>query len=271
MNKRYLIIAVACGLATVLLIFLYLASRKPAPPRTQEATVVAALETIPDRKIIAPEMLVVKKLPAVQVQPGALSDISQAVGQVAMGDIPAGEQITSGRIANRGKDLGLSFIIPENMRAVTISLNESSGLRGLLLPGDKVDVLITMDSTRNKGNLTFTLMRDVLVLAIGKQMDRPKGLPINVGQGEQANADLVTLAVSPEDAEKVSLAAKNTALQLVLRPAETETEPVYTPGQTVQDLEDQAYFGDLARRYGQAGSGTVIRAIRGTAVEEVVR
>lgn len=277
MNRRYLVIAGVCGAVTILLLILYLASQAPTKKKVQETEVVVAAAFIPDRKIISQDLLAVKKVPASQAQPGSFAEAGPLVGQVAIGDIKPGEQLTQSRVAPPGKDFGLAFVIPPSMRAITISLAESSGLRGLVLPGDRVDLLVTLESARYKSVLTFTLLRNVLILAIGDMLERPRGPLPKPGAGAQNESDLITLAVTPEEAEKVGLAIRKASLHLSLRPIETQNEvQAYLPGITMQQLEDEGYLDGLLSGYDVPGAGgppggRVIKAIRGTQVEEVTR
>lgn len=270
-------IAGICGAVTVLLLVLYLASQAPTQKKVAETEVVLAAAFIPDRKIISQDLLTVKKVPAAQALPGSFSQASLLVGQVAIGDIKPDEQITQSRVAPPGKDFGLAFVIPPSMRAITISLAESSGLRGLVLPGDRVDILVTLESARYKSVLTFTLLRNVLVLAVGQMLERPRGPLPKPGGGAQNESDLITLAVTPEEAEKVGLAIRKASLHLSLRPIDTASEvQAYLPGITMQQMEDEGYLDGLLSGSDHPGAGgppggRVIKAIRGTQVEEVTR
>lgn len=160
-----------------------------------------------------------------------------------------GEPFVEGRLAPKGAGAGLAAMIPPGMRAVALRVNEVVGVAGFVVPGMRVDVLISgrpPNSPPNLGTLSKTLLQNIEVLSAGQNIQKDaEGKPISV--------PVVNLLVTPEQAEILSLATNETRIQLVLRnPLDTATTK--TPGTAVshlfsgQRLALPAAAGGAARR-----------------------
>jgi pilus assembly protein CpaB len=135
------------------------------------------------------------------------SDVS---GRVAVYPIPEGMIVSDKSLAGPGSTLGLPTKIPSGMRAIAIRTDEVSDLGGFVFPGAHVDVLATLHAPMPAGDETVTVLTDAEVLATGKQMvPNPDGKPEAV--------QVVTLLVTPEQAQKVALAQQQGAIHLALR------------------------------------------------------
>ncbi len=211
-NTRLWIVAVTLGLITVVALNFYLRSmQQPAAVEQDEAVVVVAARTIPAHTRITADMLEVISLPAGSIHPDAIRNTADASGGITRSEIIQGEQVLPGRVVtdhNRGT---LSYRIPENMRAITIPVNEVTGVAGYIVPGDKVDVLVTYrDEKIIDETVTFTIFQNITVLAVGD----------SVADKEIAEPQLVstaTLSVTPAQAEVLAFGFMTGSFHLALR------------------------------------------------------
>lgn len=211
------------GLSLILgLVALYAVQRAQTPPQApaQQATstlkiLVASMPLKFGEHLTASNVRLVA-WPEDAVPAGAFKKIEDVVDKnqdrVALQAISAGEPILAGKISGTGARASLSSVIAKNMRAVTLRVNDATGVAGFVLPNDRVDVLLTRAEQGTK--TTDILLQNVKVLAIDQVSDNP---------GEKGQADkpivakVVTLEVSPIDAEKLTLAQQIGTLSLALR------------------------------------------------------
>ena len=153
------------------------------------------------------------------------------MGRGVITAIYAKEPMIESRLAPKGAGGGLAAMIPPGMRAVAVRVNEVVGVAGFVVPGMRVDVLISGNSPGGNGNLgtlTRTLLQNIEVLSAGQDFKKDaEGKPIMV--------QVVNLLVTPEQAEQLSLASNQTTIQLVLRnPLDRQT--TQTPGTAMAQL-----------------------------------
>jgi len=150
-GKAAVLLAVVLGLAAAYLVFSFLnhaqqqaqAAAKPVPT----VAVLTAAQNIPSRTAITPAMVRLLQVPATVKLPSALTDPSAAVGKVAKTPMSTGEQVLTDKLFATRNDSGLSFIVPPGKRAVAVGVSEQLGSGGLIVPGDRVDVLVLFDLT----------------------------------------------------------------------------------------------------------------------------
>ncbi len=228
-RRQALIVAVACGLLAALLSYLYL--KRPASyqqqvqaPKTVE--VIVATQQIETGTRISTEMVQVKSIPEDQVPKGAITQIGEATGRVAIAPIKPGDILTDKNVRKPTSALGLSFLVPEGMRAVTVAVDEVSGVGWLVKPGDRVDVLGTFELPNNV-TVARIVLQDVELLAIGSQVVPEEEPTPAEGEGKKATQPkrqtTATLAVTPEEAQKLILADTQGKLRLALRRAGDST------------------------------------------------
>jgi pilus assembly protein CpaB len=148
-------------------------------------------------------------LPQSAVPPGAFSGTSQVLGRGAILPVSKGEFILPSKLAALSAGAGLPSMIPQGMRAVSVRVNDVVSVAGFVQPGTHVDVLATGQGGGNDRQTT-TVLENVLVLAVGKSLDRN---PLADAQ----TAPVITLAVSPDDAQKLALVSQEGRIQLSLR------------------------------------------------------
>ncbi|MGC9947034.1 MAG: Flp pilus assembly protein CpaB [Bryobacteraceae bacterium] len=153
------------------------------------------------------------------------------IGRGVTTTIYEGEPIVENRLAPKGAGGGLAAMIPSGMRAVAVRVNDVVGVAGFVVPGMRVDILISGSPPNNnasQGSLTRTLLQNIEVLSAGQDFKKDnEGKPLGVG--------VVNLLVTPEQAEMLSLASNQTTIQLVLRNP-LDTQVAKTPGTAVVEL-----------------------------------
>lgn len=172
---------------------------------------VAAARTIDPGETLKPEDLSLINWPRTNPLAGSFTRVSDVVGRAVLYPVAAGQPILDQQLAAIGTGMGLPGEIPNGMRAIALRSDEVVGVAGFLMPGTHVDVLVTYrPSNDSPMPLTATVLQDVEVLAVGHQIQPdPSGKPSNV--------DVVTLLLSPVDAEKAVLAAAQGTIHFVLR------------------------------------------------------
>lgn len=165
----------------------------------------------------------------------ALKNRNDILGRGVVSPVYSGEPILEKRLAPKGAGAGLASTIPVGMRAVALRVNEVIGLAGFVLPGMRVDVLISGNSpspmTAQTGVLCRTVLQNIEVLSAGQKIEK------NV-EGKPESAQVVNLLVTPDQAEVLSLASDQTRVQLVLRnPLDTTEHP--TSGTSLASLFGQ--------------------------------
>ena len=160
----------------------------------------------------------VAKYPKESLPSGAFSDIDSVVGQTTKIFLAGREPITATKLSSRGG--GLSMLVRPGLRATSLEVNQVSGVSGFVLPGDRVDVLATVDGRgADQEAVTRTILQNAEVLASGQKTTQQDNKPITV--------QAVTILVDPSGAERLALALHEGKLHLVLRnPEDSDTTRV---------------------------------------------
>src|SRR6185369_15728030 len=168
--------------------------------------VVVAKVAIPLGVKITAEQLTLAPIPNGSAPEGAFRKIEEVAGRVAITPIGVRESVTEGRLAPEGVGGGLSAVIPEGYRAMTVTVDDVVVVSGFVMPWSYVDVVAvivppTVQEVQNQGPISKIVLQHIKVLASGPKIDSPDN------QREPNNTKAVTLQVTPEQAEKLSLAA----------------------------------------------------------------
>jgi len=160
---------------------------------------------------------------------GAFTDIKDLVDRGVISPIGENEPITTSKVASLEAGAGLPPVIPEGMRAISVRVNEVVGVAGFVVPGTLVDVLVTAKAGGGPDEaMTRTVVSKVTVLTAGTKYDQEKSKA-----GEPIQTTVVTLAVVPDDAERIALAQNQGQITLALRNpldvAPTDTKGVRMP------------------------------------------
>jgi pilus assembly protein CpaB len=214
-NKRFFIVLVGAlifGVLAAVTVSKYL-SRAQAYSNNLTKVAVAKV-AIPLGSKIIPEQIMVVQFPKESTPDGAFDSPEKLAGRVAVINIAAREPITETRLAPEGTAAGLSAVIPEGYRAMTVKVDDAAGISGFITPGTLVDVVVVIDPREGSGNqdpVSKIVLQNIKVLANGQNIDKPKD------EREAQSVKAVTLQVTPEQAEKLALASSEGRLQLVMR------------------------------------------------------
>ncbi len=218
MNARRLLPALLAALFVSGLFTWFLSRRFAKPVAAAPAPVkrfVAAAKNLEVGEQLQPGMLTLADWAATQPPKGSFTRPEELAGRVLLFPVAAGELILDHHLAAPGSANGLTARIPEGMRAIAVRSDEVAGVAGFLLPGTFVDVLVTYhSSTATQGEagglVTSTVLQNAKVLTAGQKMEADP-------DGKANMASVVTLLVTPQDAEKLTLASSLGKILFVLR------------------------------------------------------
>ena len=235
-GKFALVLALGFGLTASLLVWVYLKNLSKATEPVQTVAVVIANSDIAPRTSLTKEMLKIQQVPVDIRHPKAFPSVDKLEGKVTRLAITAGEQILDTKVFADREESGLAFVIPPNKRAISVGVSEVIGSGGLIVPGDRVDVVAVFDSRQVGKDMATMVLQDVEVLAVAQLIlgEEPVSLATKVGQQNgmfggskeqpkvdpkaQPTAKSVTLAVSPDEAQRLILAEDKGKIRLALRP-----------------------------------------------------
>src|SRR5260370_3471373 len=231
MNQRLfavLIFAFVVPAGASLLLYRLIASRVTANAKQPTTQVMVAARTMELGILIRDSDLKLGDWPG-RLPKGSVLRKEDVVGRGVMAAIYEGEPVLENRLAPKGAGAGLAATIPAGMRAVAVRVNEVVGVAGFVVPGMRVDILISGTPPGvPTGTVSKTLLQNIEVLSAGQNFQKDaEGKPVQVA--------VVNLLVTPEQAEILSLASNETRIQLILRnPLDTETSK--TPGIALSSL-----------------------------------
>ncbi|HLZ70733.1 MAG TPA: Flp pilus assembly protein CpaB [Dehalococcoidia bacterium] len=231
-SRRVLIISVVFGLLSAFLVWRLLSSAGASSTGGTLVPVIVARQDIPARTVVTDGMVTVKQVPSSLRLATAYTDSKPLVGKATKAAIGAGEQVLTARIAADPKELGFTGTVPPGLRAASIQVTEVASVGGLVQPGDLVDVIGVFqvndngtsgaplgksDASKPTHMIAATILQSATVLAVAQASENGSTQPSSgkVAAGKtQAEAKTVTLAVSPQDAERLALADTIGSLRL---------------------------------------------------------
>ena len=217
--------------------------------------VVAAVDIELGGKI-TPQMLTSVDWPSGSVPAGAFSEVKNLQDRVVKVGIMRGEAIVERKLAPPGSQGGLSAVIAEGKRAMTVRVNDVVGVAGFALPGNYVDVMVNAQQDKARGEegrqISKTVLEHVLVLAVAQEAGRDDTKPRVVSA--------VTLELSLDDAEKLDLARSVGTLSLVLR-NQVDKQTVATQGITKSELFGEGKPVPQVKAAAPAGKPRVVAAM----------
>jgi len=218
MNRNRMIVGVGVAVVVALLfsVFVYRSFQRIAnvtPVATKQ--IVVAYRPIQLGTRLEAANLRVISWPGNAPIAGSFSRIQDCVGRALITAVAENEPILESKLAPKAAGAGLPATIPEGMRALSVAVNDVVGVAGFVIPGTTVDVLVTgLLPGKNTGsgdnNITRTILENVRVLAAGQKVERDR-------DGKPQTVPVVTLMVTPEDAEKLTMASTQGKIQLALR------------------------------------------------------
>jgi pilus assembly protein CpaB len=216
MDRRLLtVLGMSVVLALVVAAIFYQVSSHASAksPSSVMKDVVVAVEPLPLGLAVKPNHVKTIKIPAEMFPKAAFAKVDDVLDRSVISPIMADEPLLEGRLAPRGSGMGLAPIIPSGMRAMAVRVNEIIGVAGFILPGMRVDVLVTGRPPNNAASdITTTVLQNITVLSANQQMQ-----PDN--RGQPISATVVNVLVTPEQAEILTLAGNEGRIALVLRNA----------------------------------------------------
>jgi pilus assembly protein CpaB len=232
MNRQTRTLLVVAGSLVVAAIATFAIFRavQRIPARVVEvpsAQVVVAAETIPVGTLLEERHLRTVAWPARNPVDGAVADPKELIGRGAVVSIGVNEPITLTKVAGREAGSGLPPVIPAGMRAMSIRVNEVIGVAGFVVPGTRVDVVVTLNKNGEgqQDTMTRTVVSNVQVLTAGTKYDQEQARK----EGKPMETSVVTLMVTPEDGERIALAQNEGKLNLALRNP-LDVDPTATDG-----------------------------------------
>ena len=225
-NTRTLIVlAVAIVMASLASFGVYLAISSIPERRVEIAQVhtVVAARAMPVGAMVTKDDLKLVPWPAANPVPGSFTSIDQAVNRGLIGSVAENEPVTEAKLAKVGSGAGLPPTITEGMRAISVRVNEVIGVAGFVIPGTRVDVLVSIK--QGEDTLARVVVSNVQVLTAGTRFDQEQATK----DGTAIPTSVVTLLVTPPDAEKIALAGDEGRIMLTLRNP-LDQEPTQTAG-----------------------------------------
>jgi pilus assembly protein CpaB len=223
--------AAASGLLAGYVALVYV-SEAPAPLEAAVAssrTAVVASRDLPAGSVIRRDDVKTVSWPGSSVPQGFATEAGDVVGRGLITEVRQNEPLLDWKLAQREAGGGLSITIPEGMRAVSVRVDEVVGVAGFVLPGTRVDVLVTVvPSTDRMQSITRTILTNIRTLAADQRYQQDI-------DGEPRYVTVVTLLVTPEQAETLTLAATEGRIQLALRNA-LDSEETVTQGRRIAAL-----------------------------------
>lgn len=238
--KKIKLLALLAALATALGVYFFFQSANK-PVTESKINVVVAAADIPANTTITGEMVTMSELPTQAVLQNAVKDTTLVVGSVLNTPAVKGEQIISNRLIKTGKagNQTLAYTVKSGMRAITIAVDNTKGISGLIKPGDSIDLIaqFQVDGKAATGNasqagkavpLSKIFLQKLKVLATDQNMS-------NDSKTNTSGYSTLTLEVTPQQAVELNYAAKNSTLQAILR-SPIDDKGVQVPNITEKDV-----------------------------------
>ncbi len=215
------VVALALGAFASFAVYRNLQSRTGSNNAPGVDVVIATGDIQVGAKIEDKDVKVVR-FPSGDLPPSCFHQKSSVVGRGVVLPIAKGEFVLPLKLAGENAGYGLPSLIPPGMRAVSVRVNEVVSVAGFVLPGTRVDVLLTGNPSGATEQQTTTVLENVAVIATGQRLERNSA-------GDPQMTPVITLLVSPDDAQKLTLASTQGRIQLALRnPLDTKQQDLAT-------------------------------------------
>jgi pilus assembly protein CpaB len=225
-----LVLAIIFGLASGYSALQYL-NRRPATvtesSEGETVPVVLAAQDLPLGKVLEEADLRIVGWPASAVPIGVAASKEELIGRSLISNVLANEAVLAAKLADTGLR-GIIPLIPFGMRAMSISVDQVVGVAGFVTPQTTVDVILVMQPPGSQDMVSQVILENVQTLAAGEEIQETE-------DGEPVTVPVVTLLVSPAEAEKLALAANEGVIRLALRHT-LDVESVETDGQRASSL-----------------------------------
>jgi pilus assembly protein CpaB len=206
---KYFVLAGIVGLVATFLIHRYITTKTMIPVKPTDSVVVADLDIAPGTALSS-RMLQTNQWPRDIVPSKAVRSPKEVEGRVVLVPISRGEPILHSKLAPEGTAAGLGGLLDPNKLAVTVRVDDVSGVAGFINPGDRVDLLVDITAGESKEHFSKILLQNLKVLSKGQIWDQTTEKKPQV-------VTTVTLEVTPEEAEIINLATNQGKIRLALR------------------------------------------------------
>jgi pilus assembly protein CpaB len=196
-------------------------------PESTQQVVIAAID-LPVGHVVKAEDVRTIDWPGDGVPVGFAQSIEEVTDRGLITPLRANEPVLETKLAAKGIGGGLPVMIPEGMRAISIGVDEVIGVAGFVTPGTRVDVLLTVTPQGAREPVTQVILQNVEALAAGQIIQRDE-------QGTPISVTVLTVLVTPEQAEELAMSATQGRIQLALRNY-LDLEEVDTPGTRISSI-----------------------------------
>jgi pilus assembly protein CpaB len=210
-SRMFVLAAVALTLSIVVTLVAYKALRyRLQPPDEMSQIVVASREVSLGIRLTEADLRLAPWPRAVPLK-GSFPQMAEVIGRGVIVPMIPNEPILDSKLAPSGAGAGLTTAIPDGMRAVGVKVNDVIGVAGFVLPGTRVDVILSGSPEINhETEMSKVILENIQVLSAGQNVSRDS-------DGKAQSVQVVTLLVTPEDSEKLALASVDGKIQLSLR------------------------------------------------------
>jgi pilus assembly protein CpaB len=236
-SLAFLLLALGCGLVAAIGITQVMANKNAATDVLpgDNKTILVAMTDIGMGDLLSSQVLKQEQWPKDKVPPGAVSRLEDIEGRRTRTRLYAGEPILDNKLMGKGaSQQGATAMIPKGYRVVPVKVDLVSGGSSLILPGDRVDVMVHLLRDANHDvpeTVTRTILQDIKVFAVNDVLDLEK----EKDGGKSIAAKTISLLVTPEQAAKIMLASQLGNIQLVMRSPEDD-QPAANVQATTNDL-----------------------------------
>ncbi len=229
-NRTLIVVGVAAMLAMVASFGVYRAILRASTPPVTEGrhAVVVAATPLPLGTLLKATDLRVVDWPDTAPVSGTVTTVEALVGRGVIAPLVANEPVTADKLAPEGAGAGLPPAIPAGMRAMAVKVNDVIGVAGFAVPGTHVDVVATMRAEKEKEQVSRVVLSNVQVLTAGTNQEQTR-------TNDPIRATVVTLLVTPEDAERLALVTNEGTISLALRNP-LDLEPTESKGIRLSSL-----------------------------------
>lgn len=215
------------GLTAMYAMHHYVSAKTKVVAKPVSQVVVATADISPGT-IITKGLLKTVSWPQELIPPKTVADAGKLEGRIAATMVTAGEPVMLTKLAPEGTSAGLASMLTEGKRALSVRVDDVSGVAGFLHPGDHVDVLVEMAMPDSKEHFSKTILQNVVVLTAGQIWEHPNDQKPSI-------VNTVTLVLTTEQAEIINLASNQGKIRLALR-NRNDMGPVFTRGVATSSL-----------------------------------
>ena len=231
-----LTLALGCGLVASIGISQVMDRTKAAPTSTGETeAIIVALTDINPHDLITPQQIKLEEWPKDRIPAGAIRKLEDLQGKRSRQKLYKDEPILTAKLMGSDEREGAAGLIPKGYRVVSVRVDAVTGASSLILPGDRVDVLVHFRRDAGNGiNETFTktILQDVKVFAVDTVVDRKNG------EEQTISAKTVSLLATLDQAERITTATESGTIRLIMR-GPSDNNEADSPGASVADLLQQ--------------------------------